>query len=295
LWRKKCDWDDLIPDERIDKQIWNRALKRWKSDQIVIPRFVPIADSENQQIITHWPNFTNPSDKQRSRVVMLASKNHSNKERIIDFDGIVRRINEKNISSFEIKRSAEVMLIKEAQKDLTREEIKKWDLILDEDGIWRMEEPELVASCVKDQTAKLDEEGKGSDSRIKEIDKTKVKWSSIGSAMQGGINTYHNTLWNVVLRLSGSWGRSAICPRTWGIDVQRDSLYRFASNIVFRDVIPGPTQIQTTTISGAVDNERHCSGSQYSDAYESESAPLPEKEKVPEMYTTFLNIPKSTD
>lgn len=42
------------------------------------------------------------------------------------------------------------------------------------------EEPELVASCVKDQTAKLDEEGKGSDSRIKEIDKTKVKWSSIG-------------------------------------------------------------------------------------------------------------------
>lgn len=48
LWRKKCDWDDLIPDERIDKQIWNRALKRWKSDQIVIPRFVPIADSENQ-------------------------------------------------------------------------------------------------------------------------------------------------------------------------------------------------------------------------------------------------------
>lgn len=49
--------------------------------------------------------------------------------------------------------------------------------------------------------------------------------------------------------------------------MQRDSLYRFASNIVFRDVIPGPTQIQTTTISGAVDNERHCSGSQYSDAY----------------------------
>uniref|UniRef100_A0A0N5AR08 Integrase_H2C2 domain-containing protein n=1 Tax=Syphacia muris TaxID=451379 RepID=A0A0N5AR08_9BILA len=37
-----------------------------------------------------------------------------------------------------MKRRAEIMLIKEAQKDLTREEIERWDLRTDEDGIWRM-------------------------------------------------------------------------------------------------------------------------------------------------------------
>uniref|UniRef100_A0A0N5AYE4 Phage protein n=1 Tax=Syphacia muris TaxID=451379 RepID=A0A0N5AYE4_9BILA len=85
---------------------------------------------------------------------MVVSEIQQSKEKVLDFEGIVRwetalkkamllhrvllhfkKISEKNISSFEIKRRAEIMLIKEAQKDLTREEVEKWDLRTDEDGI----------------------------------------------------------------------------------------------------------------------------------------------------------------
>uniref|UniRef100_A0A0N5AYJ0 Uncharacterized protein n=1 Tax=Syphacia muris TaxID=451379 RepID=A0A0N5AYJ0_9BILA len=41
----------------------------------------------------------------------------------------------KEISSFELKRKAEVMLIREAQNDVTRAEIERWE---DEDGVWRL-------------------------------------------------------------------------------------------------------------------------------------------------------------
>lgn len=42
------------------------------------------------------------------------------------------------ISNLELRKKAEVMLLKEVQKTLTREEIKKWELTKDEEELWRI-------------------------------------------------------------------------------------------------------------------------------------------------------------
>lgn len=50
----------------------------------------------------------------------------------------LRKKDEKGISSAELNTRAENMLIREAQKEISLGEIKKWDLVLDDDDIWRL-------------------------------------------------------------------------------------------------------------------------------------------------------------
>uniref|UniRef100_A0A0N5B1M9 Uncharacterized protein n=1 Tax=Syphacia muris TaxID=451379 RepID=A0A0N5B1M9_9BILA len=52
-------------------------------------------------------------------------------------------------------------------------------------------------------------------------------------------------------------------------EIHLTHIYRYSSNIVFHDIVPGQTQIRTATLSGSVDNECRCSGSHYRDAHKS--------------------------
>lgn len=50
-------------------------------------------------------------------------------------------------------------------------------------------------------------------------------------------------------------------------EIHLTHIYRYSSNIVFHDIVPGQTQIRTAVLSGSVENEGRCSGSQYSDVH----------------------------